>query len=253
MARISNEPTVVLHTRPYRESSQLLDLFTLNYGRVGAVLKGQRSKQRSLPVFARFAASWYGAGALVTLATPQDVQPLWLRGTAAPAGFYVAELLVRLLREREPMPELFAMTLYTLERCADGVDLRAALRPFEWQLLEELGCCPDFSALGAAGTAWYEVQADGSLMPCDPAPAAVVRRPHRHHWSDGERLLVSAAAVEAIAERSFDDVAVAGAARRLFRALIEPLLQGKPLRSRELLSPAVSGLARLPEHHDGRP
>ena len=125
MARIEDEPALVLHTRPYREASVLVDLLTAHHGRVAGLLKGRRNR---VQVFSTFHATWYGGRELVTLAAPQDLHTNWLLGDAASAGFYVNELLVRLLREREPVPELFAMACWSMSEFAAGADLRPVLR-----------------------------------------------------------------------------------------------------------------------------
>ena len=83
MARIEDEPALVLHTRPYRETSVLVDLLTARHGRVAAVLKGGRHR---LPVFSTFRATWYGGRELVTLASPSDVHSPWLQGRCRQRG-----------------------------------------------------------------------------------------------------------------------------------------------------------------------
>lgn len=237
MAQINDEPALVLHVRPYRETSQLIDLLTLHQGRVAALYKGARRKSTPLSTFATFSASWYGRDGLVTLKAPDSVQPLWVTGRAAAGAYYIVELLVRLLRERQPVPELFAAACYTLSQCASGASLRLILRPFEYQLLEELGVLPELSLDALSGEpvvaeAWYAFVPEQGLVLSATAERVVDDAAHR--WHQGQ-LLISGAAIRAIAARDFADAAVNSAAQRLFRLLSQPLLGDRPLRSRELL------------------
>lgn len=243
MVPINDEPALVLHTRPYRENSQLVDLLTLHHGRVGAVFKRGRRQAGGLSVFATLRATCYGRGGLVTLKTPDEISPRWLTGQAAAAGFYMVELLVRLLREREPVPELFATVCYSLERCSAGDDLRALLRPFEWQLLDDLGYGLNLAAEAAsdlpiAVERWYRFVPEFGFVSdalTDPQVAALTAGREVAYLVRGNDLLLRGNALLAIENRDFAEPQVNVAAQRLFRRCIAPLLKDRPLRSRELL------------------
>src|SRR5579864_5526181 len=106
MKRIDLQPACVLHRRPYRETSFLVDLFTPDYGRLTAVAKGARKIksgiQGLLQPFLPLVVSWTGKGELMTLThtelAPQQT-PCQLRGDCLFAGFYLNELLVCLLQK----------------------------------------------------------------------------------------------------------------------------------------------------------
>ncbi|MGI9327676.1 MAG: DNA repair protein RecO [Pseudomonadales bacterium] len=237
MARIEDEPALVLHTRPYRESSVLVDLLTPHHGRVACLLKGGRNR---LPVFSTFHATWYGGRELVTLATPNDVRSQWLQGEATSAGLYMNELIIRLVREREPLPELFAITCWGLSEFAQGSDLRPVLRSFEKLLLESLGYGLNYASELHGGAAieadhWYRM-VDAHGFVCAANPALTPQEVTRGFAYSGEQLLFSGRLLQNIADERFELGAVNAAAKRLFRRALAPLLGDRPLKSRELLS-----------------
>ncbi len=237
MARIEDEPALVLHTRPYRESSVLVDILTPHHGRVACLLKGGRNR---LPVFSTFHATWYGGRELVTLATPSDVRSLWLQGDATSAGLYMNELIIRLVREREPLPELFAITCWGLSEFAQGNDLRPALRSFEKLLLESLGYGLNYTCELHSGTPirperWYRME-DAHGFVCAPETTLDSREQSRGFAHSGEQLLLSGRLLQNIADERFELGSVNAAAKRLFRRCLTPLLGDRPLKSRELLS-----------------
>ena len=259
MARIDDEPALVLHTRPYRESSVLVDLLTVHHGRVAALLKGGR---RRVQIFSTFHASWYGGRELVTLVKPGDLRTHWLTGDAASAGLYVNELIMRLVREREPVPDLFAVACWMLTEFENGAALRPPLRGFEKLLLQTLGYALSYSHELDSGTVidpgqWYRlVNVDGFVAdtPERYLPRSADLQQHSGHVQSGyletaAQLLLRGDVIQAIADEQFHRAAVNAAARRLFRRCLRPLLGDRPLKSRELLrsstqQPDSPGLSR---------
>lgn len=250
MARIDDEPALVLHTRPYRESSVLVDLLTVHHGRVAALLKGGR---RRVQIFSTFHACWYGGRELVTLVNPGDLRTHWLTGDAANAGLYVNELLMRLVREREPVPDLFAVACWMLSEFENGAALRPPLRGFEKLLLQTLGYALSYSHELDSGAVidpyqWYRlVDVDGFVAdsPERYLPRAVDGRQHSDYVRDGyvettAQLLLRGDVIHAIAQEQFQRPPVNAAARRLFRRCLRPLLGDRPLKSRELLQAAAA-------------
>lgn len=245
MARIDDEPALVLHTRPYRESSVLVDLLTVHHGRVAALLKGGR---RRVQIFSTFHASWYGGRELVTLVNPGDLRTHWLTGDAASAGLYVNELIIRLVREREPVPDLFAVACWILAEFENGAALGPALRSFEKLLLQTLGYALSYSHELDSGAMidpcqWYRlVNVDGFVSDTPErylshSEDAQQSLPHTGsgYLETAAQLLVRGDVIQAIAQEQFHRAAVNAAARRLFRRCLQPLLGDRPLKSRELL------------------
>ncbi|MEM1411565.1 MAG: DNA repair protein RecO [Pseudomonadota bacterium] len=144
MAAIQNQPAWVLHARPFRESSQLLELLTRDYGRVGAVARGARgtrSRWRGmLQPFRPLLVSYTRRSDLGTLTGAEQVAaPPALVGEALYCGLYVNELTLRLLMRHDPQPEAFEQYRATVMDLAAGSDVQPVLRHFEKQLLDATG------------------------------------------------------------------------------------------------------------------
>ncbi len=137
-------PAFILHRRPYSNSSLLLECFTPEQGRFPAIAKGTLSGRSAtaslLQPFRPLLIQTAGRGEVKTLTTVEaDGRPVTLLGEALYCGFYLNELLMRLLGRFDPHPVLFSRYYLTLERLphSDGRD--HTLRQFELALLSELG------------------------------------------------------------------------------------------------------------------
>ncbi len=145
--RITLQPAYILHRRPFRETSLLLQVLTADYGRIALVARGvrtERSKLRAvLQPFSPLVLSFQGRGDLMTLQSAEsNGLPLFLQGERLASGFYLNELLVRFLPESDASPTLFAAysrTLTAIAASSASNSLELTLRLFEKQLLEELG------------------------------------------------------------------------------------------------------------------
>src|SRR5213593_956128 len=142
--RQESREAFILHGYSYRETSLLLEVFTRAFGRVSMVARGARSPRSPLRgvllAFQPLALSWFGKGELRTLARAEWVggQPL-LHGEALMCGFYLNELLLRLLPREDPHDVLFSRYWETLRRLEPRGSSAPALRSFERALLKELG------------------------------------------------------------------------------------------------------------------
>jgi DNA repair protein RecO (recombination protein O) len=144
----------VLHSHDWSESSLILDLFTRDHGRVVAVAKGAKRPYSQLrPVLMPFQRLVVTFGvkrsedAEVWLLRQAEWAggPAWPGGAALLPGFYLNELLMRLMGRHDPHPELFDAYAQTLQAMGDPTLLQAALRAFELILLRQLGHLPDLS------------------------------------------------------------------------------------------------------------
>lgn len=220
--RIDFEPAYLLQQRPYRETSKLLEVFTAAHGRVGLVargVRGPRSKLRGvLQPFMPLLLSWREAGELGTLTGAEGGgAAVALTGERVFHGWYLNELLLRLLQRHDPHPSLhlqYAQALAALP--GDGGE--AALRRFEKRLLEEIGYglhLPD--DLDSALRYRYDPEHG-------PLPAGV-----------DQRATVSGATLIALRDERFDQQDTRSELRRLLRAAIDRQLGGRELESRKQL------------------
>ncbi|HHJ14968.1 MAG TPA: DNA repair protein RecO [Gammaproteobacteria bacterium] len=223
-------PGFVLHRRPYRETSALLEVFTASQGRVGLVargVQGGRPRRRAeLQAFRPLRLSWQARGELGTLSGVEaGGAALTLTGAALYSGFYLNELLLRLLQRNDPQPVLFARYHDTLNRlCAPAPELERALRLFEKTLLQEAGYGLPLEADALSGD------------PVDPQGLYEYRLeqgPVRVDAGRREGLLISGASLLALHRGELVGEALRDA-RRLMRAALDLYLGGKPLKSREL-------------------
>jgi|TARA_E500000178_G_scaffold6094_1_gene6189 DNA repair protein RecO (recombination protein O) len=219
------EPALILHVRPYRETSAIVQMFTQGQGRLAGVLRGYRSKkqgQRNIQPFSVGTVSWVGRSELVTIQKFESHHFVALQGEALYAGFYVLELLTRLLRERQQEPQLFHAAMQVLEALEEGDALQPALRLFELELLDQLGYGIDFSTAGEPlqANAFYRFEPQVGF--------------HRVSADEESARALSGRLLQAIASRDFNDTATLDAAKALMRAAIEPLLGDKPLTSRKM-------------------
>ena len=222
----------VLHHHPYRDTSALVEIFSEHHGRVGLVargVRGQRSRRQALlQPFTPLLVSWSGRGELMTLVDVEAEAPnAMLQGTVLMSGFYVNELLLRLLRRHDPHPQLFIYYDQLLQRLSRlGGDrppeLPVALRLFEKLLLDEIG-------YGLA----LEVDCRGEALDADTS--------YRYSTEQGP-IPVSPTEPEAIPGRALLALAAgeldgeaARVVRPLLRRALDQQLGAAPLKSRQML------------------
>lgn len=237
-ARINNEPGFILHTYPFKETSVVAEAFTRGHGRVALIARGARRPASALrglmQPFTPLLLSWFGKSELKTLHAAE-----WQGGMQAPqgralmCGFYLNELLLRLLARGDAHELLYARYLATLEQLAGeagGTDLERTLyferilRHFEKYLLCEIG-------YGAT----FDVDAD-SGAPVQPG-LRYVYQPARGALKAGGQpgCPVSGQTLIDLAADSFERPATLVEAKSLMRALINHTLGAKPLYTRQLL------------------
>jgi DNA repair protein RecO (recombination protein O) len=142
--RQDNQSVYVLHTYPFKETSLVAELFTKQFGRVATVAKGARRPRSAmrgqLQSFQMLSATWSGKNELKNLHGLEWADSLVsLQGEALMCGFYLNELLLRLLPREDAHETLFDYYQATLKTLAKGQDLATHLRRFELKLLQEMG------------------------------------------------------------------------------------------------------------------
>lgn len=220
----------ILHSRPYRETSAILEVFCPEEGRLALVARGARapkSKTRALlQPFTPLLLSWSGRGELMTLnAAEPGGMPVFASGKPVLTGFYVNELVMRLVPRHDPLPELYLRYEQTLHELAVAEDEERSLRVFELELLEALGYgfALDMDESGQplqAGQA-YRYWPERGLVLSDAA------HPDATQVFPAEYLL-------ALHARDFTLPEVRRTAKHLMRRVLATYLGTKPLASRAL-------------------
>lgn len=230
--RVNLQPAYILHSRAYRDSSLILEVFTAEQGRLSLVAKGARRRARGgssaalLQPFVPLLLSFTGRGEMKTLTQVEAAAaPIALRAEQLYSAMYVNEVLMRLLHRHDPHPLLFANYGVALQELRRAASFEEVLRRFELSLLEELGYGFSLQHDGASGDAikadsWYHFHPDVGLVEvlqgANPATAAYC----------GIDLL-------AMARGEFSGDAKL-TARRLMRQALANQLGDAPLKSRDL-------------------
>lgn len=175
--RVEFTPSYILHSRPYRETSVLLDVFTELHGQVSLIAKGIRTskskKKGLLQPFNPLLLSWYiGNSDLFTMTgCEQFSRPAILSGPQLIAGLYINELLVQLLHRHDPHPTIFKnyqILIESLNQASSRISLEKKLRYFEKRLLDELGYGLHFEVEGGLKInpdEYYSYNTDSILRP----------------------------------------------------------------------------------------
>jgi DNA repair protein RecO (recombination protein O) len=222
-------PACILHRRDYRNSSLLLELFTAEQGRMPAIAKGAKSARASraamLQPFTPLLVSLRGRGEIRQLVSEEvNGRAFALTGERLYCGFYLNELLMRLLERGDPYPRLFVRYLDTLRGLADGVAADQCLRFFELDLLEELGY----------GLLLERTADSGEPIQADRDYHYVVEQGPVSLTSGAQELRISGRTLCSLHNREMPDSQTANEAKRLLRRVLAFYLGDKPLKSREL-------------------
>ncbi|WP_457665806.1 DNA repair protein RecO [Thiolapillus sp.] len=223
-------PAYVLHARKYGEGHLLVDMLTLSAGRISLMVRGAasaKSRRRGLlQPFTPLLVSWSGRGRIPNLKqVEQHARHVALQGRALFSGFYLNELLVRLIGTDEPVPELFFSYEKTIENLGSGENLQRLLRSFELELLQTLGYGVDLLHEGQSGAA-VRSQARYNYEP----ELGLTKAAKGHKYRIGGDTLI------ALAQGQSMDVRQSREAKGLMRQILNYYLGDRPLKSRELFS-----------------
>lgn len=228
--KVQLQPTYILHSRAYRDTSLLLELFTLEHGRVSVVArgaKGVRSRFKGiLQPFVPLITSWQGGGELMNLhvAEPNGM-PHGLMRDALLCGLYLNELLMRLLHRYDPHPSLYSIYQHALTQLQQGQSQALTLRLFEKQLLVELGYAVELDRLAHTG----EAIVPELFYHFDPARGL---SPSLHN--NMQTGVFAGKSLLALHQEELDNVQCLRDAKRILRLALNRLLGNKPIKSREL-------------------
>lgn len=219
----------VLHSRPYSETSLLIDFFTEGEGKIRLLAKGARRNRSPLrgclQPFTPLLIRWSGKGEIKTLISADPVSlALPLSGTVLYSGLYLNELTARVIEFGTPYSSLFFDYLNCLQVLAGSERTpESALRQFELALLSYLGYGVDFLHCAGSG---------------EPVSDTMTYRYREEKGFIGslvvDQLTFTGKQLRALADREFPDADTLKAAKRFTRMALKPYLGGKPLKSREL-------------------
>lgn len=234
---IDQQPAYILHTRPYRETSLLLECLTRDHGRVGMVARGVRRPRArvsssTLQAFEQLMVTFSLRGELGTLRTAEPAdRPLRLHGTALLAGMYVNELVVRLSARQDPQAELYEVYARTVGQLADKASLGWTLRRFERDFLGILGYALQLQCDAETGRPLVPDIEYVYIPEQGPVAASPAQRGARVRGGD---------LLDFAADRP-PDAAGLERLRRLVRALLLHQLGGVPLKSWRVFAPVAPG------------
>jgi DNA repair protein RecO (recombination protein O) len=248
----ASQRAFVLHSIAYSESSLIVELLTENQGRLSVIAKGAKRKGSALRSvlmpFQPIEIAVSGKSELKTLTKAE-----WLGGYAMPVGdalicgFYVNELIMKLLPKEDPHPDLF--TAY--QRCvallgqevADGSGLDTALRTFEWQLLREVGYAPDLSV--ASNGSRLEVDREYRYFAGVGFRSEALAARETSHLETVQGQTIAALSALSAVNSSSENIDAAKVllssattkmqAKRLTRSVLNHALDGQKLNSRQIL------------------
>jgi DNA repair protein RecO (recombination protein O) len=230
--RHDDQLAFVLHAYAYRETSLIVEALSAGHGRVALVARGAkrpRSEVRGvLQAFQPLTLSWAGGGELKTLihAEWRSGLPL-VSGSALLCGFYLNELLLKLLPREDAHPQLFNDYQDALARLAAGADQATVLRRFELRLLAELGYALPLT---------HDVDTGAPVDPEARYYYAFERGPRLTAAEPGRRYpQVRGATLLALAGLDFAAPDAAAEAKRLMREVLDHYLEQRAVFSRRVV------------------
>ncbi len=228
--KVGGQPAFVLHSYPHKETSLIIDLFTRDFGRVALVAKGAKRPHSALrgvlQTFQPLQAGWVGKSELRTLTDAEWIGGMLpLEKTALLCGFYLNELLVKLLARDDAHPALFDHYVATLNQLAHNEPAPIVLRKFERALLKETGVSADLTRC----TATREAVLVDRLYVVDPE-----RGPRPERASDSAPRVAGKTLLD-MEREDYEDPATQAQSKQLMRFLLAHHLGGAPLNTRQIL------------------
>ena len=228
--RIAGQPGFVLHSYPYKETSLIVDVFSRDHGRIPVVAKGAKrptSKLRGvLQTFQPLSLSWSGRAEMRTLIGAEWVGGMLpLEKSALLCGFYLNELLVKLLARDDAHPALFDHYVAALNELAHEQPAPIVLRKFELALLKETGVATNFTVCRTTGEA---IDPEQTYVVDPESGARPARAADRWPAVAGKTLLD-------MEQQNYDDPATQSQSKTLMRFLVAHHLGNIPLNTRQIL------------------
>lgn len=226
----------ILHRRPFRDTSLLVDFFTLESGMISAVAKGAKrpkSKLRSaMQFFTPLLIDCYGRHELVGLKTAEVCGPsMLISGKHLLTLLYVNELLCRLLQKQEPHSIIYHAYEQLIMDFSHQAPIEPALRAFEMLVLQDLGYGLNLHIEAATGMEvidheHYHFILENGVQAISAIPS----------YKAQNKLQLTGKLLRDIQQQNFTEPQVLSAAKQLFRQIFTDLLHHKSLNSRQLFA-----------------
>jgi len=228
--RVTNQPAFVLHSYPYKETSLIVEVFARDYGRVPLMAKGAKRPHSQLrgvlQTFQPLQVAWTGKSEVRTMVSAEWVGGLRpLERSALLCGFYLNELLVKLLARDDPHAALFDHYVAALNQLAHDEPPAIVLRKFELGLLKETGVAGNISAVAATGQAVLAEQ----LYVIDPERGA------REAMVSDTMPVVNGKTLLDMEAGDYSDTTTQQQSKFLMRHLLSHHLNGLTLNTRQIL------------------
>ncbi len=226
--RVWLTPAYVLHQYAYRDTSRILEVLSAEHGRLSLFARGANGPKSGLRAvlrpFQRLLVSWSGRSEACQLNSAElDGAATGLPPERLMSGFYLNELLLKLTIRADPHPEIFAAYADAIAALAAAPDEESVLRRFEKRLLDDLGYGLELTQTSDGSPvqtdSYYRFKPQSGPQLCvAETPGAVYGR--------------SLADLEA---ENFADSRSLRDAKRVLRVAIDACLEGKSLKSREVM------------------
>ena len=223
--RVALTPAYILHHRPYRDTSRILEVLTREHGRLSVFARGVRGPHARLAAalqpFQLLLLSFSGRGEAAQLTGAESAKhETPLPPSALLAAFYLNELLLKLTLRHDPVPEVFDHYQQALSSLREGAVLQPTLRIFEKRLLQALGYGIELSQAHSGQPVepqdFYQFRPAQGLFPALAGAAGAI---------SGRSLL-------GLAQEHLEDEGTQDDARRLLQAALAHCLEGRELSTR---------------------
>ncbi len=226
--RVWLAPAYVLHQYAYRDTSRIVEVFTAEHGRLTLFARGANGPKSKLKgvirPFQRLLVSWSGSSEACQLVTAESDGAITnLKAGRLMSGFYLNELLLKLTERRDPHPEIFLSYAACMQSLCDGDVEEPTLRRFEKRLLHELGYGLELLQTG-----------DGLPVEQDKYYRFALQSAPQRCVAEAPGAIYGQSLADLQAER-FSDSRSLRDAKRVLRAAIDACLDGRSLKSREVM------------------
>lgn len=240
--KVEHQPAYVLHHRPYRDTSALVDFITPDHGRLSGLVRGVYRKHKDAAVQRALLQpntplllSWFGKTSLKTITSIESVAPPFTcSGERLYCAFYINEVLTRLLPPNEANVILFERYSTVLKSLSETEPVEPILRSFEYHLLATIGYALDLGRDCMTGDPvhphhYYQFRVDRGVQFYSAQPP-----------QNSKLAIYSGAILLSVAQQDWESEHTRLGAKHLMRCWLGHYLGKKPLKSRSFFKTVKS-------------